>query len=141
MEDNRNKVFSLANNNSANKSETPEPLSDKSTCASIPAAEVAKIQDYTSPEAIPEGKNGTTPVRMSKTCSSEDILSSDNSAMCRYNKLCDSNLNLCVCRQKCCAGGGGSPTWRNCNVWFRPSIAGASERRFCRNRSKNIWST
>lgn len=88
MQENRNKVFSLANNNSANKSETLEPLSDKSTCASIPAAEVAKIQDYTSPEAIPEGKNSTVPVRMSKTCF-EDIHSSDKSAICRYNKLCE----------------------------------------------------
>uniref|UniRef100_A0A8C4EDA8 Bromodomain adjacent to zinc finger domain 2B n=1 Tax=Dicentrarchus labrax TaxID=13489 RepID=A0A8C4EDA8_DICLA len=53
-EGNRNKVFFLANNNYANKSETPEPLSDKSACGSSPAAEVAKTQDYPTPQPIPE---------------------------------------------------------------------------------------
>lgn len=61
-EGNRNRVFFLANNNSVNKSETPEPLSDKPACASVPAAEVAKIQDYPTPQPIPEGKNGSLPV-------------------------------------------------------------------------------
>lgn len=62
-EGNGNRVFFLANNNSVNKSETPEPLSDKPACASITAAEVAKTQDYPSPQPIPEGKNGLLPVR------------------------------------------------------------------------------
>ncbi|KAM9347625.1 bromodomain adjacent to zinc finger domain protein 2B [Symphorus nematophorus] len=53
-EGNGNKVFILANNNSVNKSETPESLSDKTTCAASPAAEVAKTQDYPSPQPIPE---------------------------------------------------------------------------------------
>ncbi|XP_070770351.1 bromodomain adjacent to zinc finger domain protein 2B [Enoplosus armatus] len=53
-EGSRNRVFFLANNNSVNKSETPEPLSDKPACASFPAAEVAKTQDYPSPQPIPE---------------------------------------------------------------------------------------
>lgn len=83
-------MFSLANNNSANKSETPEPPSDKSTCASITAAEVAKIQDYTSPEAIPEGTSAIRCV--------EGIHSSDNSAMCRYNITSYVTvISICVC--------------------------------------------
>ncbi|XP_070694020.1 bromodomain adjacent to zinc finger domain protein 2B-like [Pempheris klunzingeri] len=49
-----NTVFLLANNNSVNKSETPEPLSDKPPCASFTAAEAAKTQDYPSPQPIPE---------------------------------------------------------------------------------------
>ncbi|XP_044073969.1 bromodomain adjacent to zinc finger domain protein 2B-like isoform X3 [Siniperca chuatsi] len=53
-EGNGNRVFFLANNNSVNKSETPEPLSDKPACASFPAVEVAKTQDYPSPQPIPE---------------------------------------------------------------------------------------
>ncbi|XP_019110796.2 bromodomain adjacent to zinc finger domain protein 2B isoform X3 [Larimichthys crocea] len=53
-EGNGNRVFFLANNNSVNKSETPEPLSDKPACALFPAAEVAKTQDYPSPQPIPE---------------------------------------------------------------------------------------
>ncbi|XP_028446630.1 bromodomain adjacent to zinc finger domain protein 2B isoform X6 [Perca flavescens] len=53
-EGNGNMVFFLANNNSVNKSETPEPLSDKPDCASFPAVEVAKTQDYPSPQPIPE---------------------------------------------------------------------------------------
>ncbi|XP_028249800.1 bromodomain adjacent to zinc finger domain protein 2B-like isoform X2 [Parambassis ranga] len=39
---------------SVNKSETPEPPSDKPTCASFPAVEVAKTQDYPCPQPIPE---------------------------------------------------------------------------------------
>ncbi|XP_032385707.1 bromodomain adjacent to zinc finger domain protein 2B isoform X2 [Etheostoma spectabile] len=50
-EGNGNMVFFLANNNSVNKSETPEPLSDKHDCASFPAV---KTQDYPSPQPIPE---------------------------------------------------------------------------------------
>lgn len=65
-EGNRNRVFYLANINSVNNSETPEPLIDRSACASIPAAEMAKIQDYPSPQPIPEGKHGSLPVRTSE---------------------------------------------------------------------------
>ncbi|XP_033473301.1 bromodomain adjacent to zinc finger domain protein 2B isoform X4 [Epinephelus lanceolatus] len=53
-EDDASRAISLANNNSVNKSETPEPLSDKPDCASFPAVEVAKTQDYPSPQPIPE---------------------------------------------------------------------------------------
>uniref|UniRef100_A0A8C9ZYP5 Bromodomain adjacent to zinc finger domain 2B n=1 Tax=Sander lucioperca TaxID=283035 RepID=A0A8C9ZYP5_SANLU len=53
-EGNDNMVFFPANNNSVNKSETPEPLIDKPDCASFPAVEVAKTQDYPSPQPIPE---------------------------------------------------------------------------------------
>ncbi|XP_041806612.1 bromodomain adjacent to zinc finger domain protein 2B isoform X3 [Chelmon rostratus] len=53
-EGNGNKVFFLANNNSVNKSETPEPLSDKPACPSFPAAEVAKTQDCPGPQPVPE---------------------------------------------------------------------------------------
>uniref|UniRef100_UPI0037E82B33 bromodomain adjacent to zinc finger domain protein 2B n=1 Tax=Semicossyphus pulcher TaxID=241346 RepID=UPI0037E82B33 len=53
-EGNRNRVFFLEKNNSVNKSETPEPSSDKPACASLPAVEVAKTQDYVSPQPIPE---------------------------------------------------------------------------------------
>lgn len=60
-EDDASRAISLANNNSVNKSETPEPLSDKPDCASFPAVEVAKTQDYPSPQPIPEGKNGSLP--------------------------------------------------------------------------------
>lgn len=71
-EGNGNKVFFLANNNSVNKSETPEPLSDKPACASFPAVEVAKTQDYPSPQPIPEGKNGSLPARTSEICQTKD---------------------------------------------------------------------
>ncbi|XP_029314808.1 bromodomain adjacent to zinc finger domain protein 2B isoform X2 [Cottoperca gobio] len=53
-EGNGNSVFSLANTNSVNKSETPEPLSDKPECASFPAVDVAKTQDYPRPQPIPD---------------------------------------------------------------------------------------
>ncbi|XP_070831693.1 bromodomain adjacent to zinc finger domain protein 2B isoform X2 [Chaetodon trifascialis] len=53
-EGNGNKVFFLANNNSVNKSETPEPLSDRPTCPSFPVAEVAKTQDCPDPQPVPE---------------------------------------------------------------------------------------
>ncbi|XP_069558573.1 bromodomain adjacent to zinc finger domain protein 2B-like isoform X2 [Brachyistius frenatus] len=53
-EGNGNKALFLANNNSVNKSETPEPPSDKLTCASFPAVEVANTQDYPHPQPIPE---------------------------------------------------------------------------------------
>ncbi|KAK5861207.1 hypothetical protein PBY51_022621 [Eleginops maclovinus] len=53
-EGNGNRVFSLANTNSVNKSETPEPLSDRPDAASSPAVEVAKTQDYPSPQPVPE---------------------------------------------------------------------------------------
>lgn len=80
-EGNRNRVFFLANNNSVNKSETLEPLSDKPACASVPAAEVAKIQDYPTPQPIPEGKNGSLPVRTNEICCIKDIHSSDYSGI------------------------------------------------------------
>ncbi|KAJ4932896.1 hypothetical protein JOQ06_029734 [Pogonophryne albipinna] len=53
-EGNGNRVFSLANTSSVNKSETPEPLSDRPECASSPAEEVAKPQDYPRPQPVPE---------------------------------------------------------------------------------------
>ncbi|XP_044221779.1 bromodomain adjacent to zinc finger domain protein 2B isoform X1 [Thunnus albacares] len=53
-EGNGNRVLFLANNNSVNKSGTPEAPSDKPSCASFPAAEVAKTQDYPCPQPIPE---------------------------------------------------------------------------------------
>ncbi|XP_042350299.1 bromodomain adjacent to zinc finger domain protein 2B-like isoform X2 [Plectropomus leopardus] len=53
-EDNASRAFFLANNNSVNKSETPEPPSDKPDCASSPAVDVAKTQDYPSPQPIPD---------------------------------------------------------------------------------------
>lgn len=43
--------------NSVSKSETQEQLSDKPACVSVPAAEVARVQDYPSPQPIPEGKS------------------------------------------------------------------------------------
>lgn len=78
-EGNGNRVFFLANNNSVNKSETPEPLSDKPACALFPAAEVAKTQDYPSPQPIPEGKNGSLPVHTSEICCSKDTRCPDSS--------------------------------------------------------------
>nr|XP_046259422.1 bromodomain adjacent to zinc finger domain protein 2B-like isoform X2 [Scatophagus argus] len=51
---NGDRVFSLTNNNSVNKSETQEPLNDKPACVSFPAVEVAKTQDYPSPQPIPK---------------------------------------------------------------------------------------
>ncbi|KAG7503789.1 bromodomain adjacent to zinc finger domain protein 2B-like isoform X1 [Solea senegalensis] len=42
------------NNNTVNKSETPEALSDKCPSASSPAVDVAKTQDYPRPQPIPE---------------------------------------------------------------------------------------
>lgn len=49
--------------NVASKSETQEPASDKPSCASAPAAEVARIQDYSSPQPIPPGEsNSLVPV-------------------------------------------------------------------------------
>ncbi|XP_026231800.1 bromodomain adjacent to zinc finger domain protein 2B isoform X3 [Anabas testudineus] len=53
-ESNGTSILSLANNNSAIKSGTPEVLSDKPLCASFSAMEVAKTQDYPSPQPIPE---------------------------------------------------------------------------------------
>ncbi|KAK2839735.1 hypothetical protein Q5P01_013475 [Channa striata] len=53
-EGNGNRVHFLANNNSVNNSETPEASSDKPLCASFPAVEVAKTQDYSCPQPIPE---------------------------------------------------------------------------------------
>ncbi|XP_030614359.1 bromodomain adjacent to zinc finger domain protein 2B isoform X2 [Archocentrus centrarchus] len=44
----------ILENNSVNKSETPETPSDKSTCASYAAMEGAKTQDYPYPQPIPE---------------------------------------------------------------------------------------
>lgn len=86
-EGNRNKVFFLANNNSANKSETPEPLSDKSACGSSPAAEVAKNQDYPTPQPIPEGKNGLLPVCTSGICCTKDIHCPDSSGIHAVSQL------------------------------------------------------
>lgn len=59
-------VLLLVNNNTVNKSETPDALSDKPPCASFPAVDVAKTQDYPRPQPIPEGKNGLMPVRTSE---------------------------------------------------------------------------
>ncbi|XP_059199016.1 bromodomain adjacent to zinc finger domain protein 2B-like [Centropristis striata] len=53
-ESNDSRVLFLANNNSVNKSETPEPLSDRPDSGSFPAVEGAKTQDYPSPQPIPE---------------------------------------------------------------------------------------
>ncbi|XP_071328889.1 bromodomain adjacent to zinc finger domain protein 2B-like isoform X2 [Trachinotus anak] len=53
-EGNGNRVPFLVNNNTVNKSETPEALNDKPPCASFPAVEVAKTQDYPRPQPIPE---------------------------------------------------------------------------------------
>ncbi|XP_053184463.1 bromodomain adjacent to zinc finger domain protein 2B-like [Scomber japonicus] len=53
-EGNESRVLSLANNNSVSKSEPPEAPSDKPPCASSPAVEVAKTQDYPCPQPIPE---------------------------------------------------------------------------------------
>ncbi|XP_056289566.1 bromodomain adjacent to zinc finger domain protein 2B isoform X2 [Pseudoliparis swirei] len=47
-------VIFLANNNCVDKIETPERQSDKPECASFPAVDVAKTQDYPSPQPIPE---------------------------------------------------------------------------------------
>uniref|UniRef100_A0A8D3AKL9 Bromodomain adjacent to zinc finger domain 2B n=1 Tax=Scophthalmus maximus TaxID=52904 RepID=A0A8D3AKL9_SCOMX len=47
-------VLLLVNNNTVNKSETPDALSDKPPCASFPAVDVAKTQDYPRPQPIPE---------------------------------------------------------------------------------------
>lgn len=54
-EGNGNRDFLPAN--SVSKSETQEQLSDKPACVSVPAAEVARVQDYPSPQPIPEGKS------------------------------------------------------------------------------------
>lgn len=67
----------LANNNSANKCETQEPLRDKLACASLPAGEVAKTQDYQSPQPITEGKNDPLPVCTSELCCTEDTQCSE----------------------------------------------------------------
>lgn len=80
-EGNGSRVFFLANNNSVNKSETPEPLSDKPACASFPAVEVAKTQDYPSPQPIPEGKNGSLPVRTSEIRWTKDIHCPDSTGI------------------------------------------------------------
>lgn len=72
-EGNGNRVVFLANNNSVSKSETPEAPSDKPPCASFPAAEVAKTQDYPCPQPIPEGKTGTLPVGTSEICCTKNI--------------------------------------------------------------------
>lgn len=57
-EGNVNRVLSPENNN---KSQTPEPSSDKPACGSRPAAEGAKTQDYPSPQPIHEGTNSLLP--------------------------------------------------------------------------------
>uniref|UniRef100_A0A7N8WZP9 Bromodomain adjacent to zinc finger domain 2B n=1 Tax=Mastacembelus armatus TaxID=205130 RepID=A0A7N8WZP9_9TELE len=51
-EGNGNRVLFLANNNSINK--TTEAQNDKPLCVSFPDVEVAKTQDYPSPQPIPE---------------------------------------------------------------------------------------
>lgn len=53
---NGNRVSFQASYNSVIKIEAPEPPSDKPTCASSPAVEVAKTQDYSIAQCIPEGK-------------------------------------------------------------------------------------
>lgn len=72
-EGNGNKVLFLVNNNTVNKSDTPEALSDKAPCASLPAVEVAKTQDYPRPQPIPEGKNGSLPALTSEIFWTKDI--------------------------------------------------------------------
>ncbi|XP_047227379.1 bromodomain adjacent to zinc finger domain protein 2B isoform X4 [Girardinichthys multiradiatus] len=53
-EGNRDEDLCLADCNSVNKSETTEPLSNRPTCASFPAQEVAKTQDFICPQPVPE---------------------------------------------------------------------------------------
>lgn len=48
--------------NAVIKSETQEPLNDKPSCASAPAAEVARVQDYPSPQPIPPGECDSVPL-------------------------------------------------------------------------------
>lgn len=72
-EGNESRVLSLANSNSVSKSESPEAPSDKPPCASSPAVEVAKTQDYPCPQPIPEGKTGTLPVCTSEICRTKNI--------------------------------------------------------------------
>lgn len=92
-EGNGNKVFFLANNNSVNKSETPEPLSDKPACPSFPAAEVAKTQDCPGPQPVPEGKNGSLPEGTLEVCCTIDIHCPDSSGTTCYDG-CESVLQL-----------------------------------------------
>lgn len=97
-EGNGNKVLFLANNDSVNKSETPEPLSDKPTCVSFPAAEVAKTQDYPCPQPIPEGKNGMLPACTNQICWTKDIHclhcfddSVSLAILLKLNRFCDNS--------------------------------------------------
>ena len=87
-EGNANRVSFLATNNSINKSETPEPLSDKPDCASSPAVEAAKTQDYPSPRPIPEGKRGSLPVRKCQMCWTKDIHRPDRLSVSSTTSLC-----------------------------------------------------
>lgn len=52
--------LSLANR--VSKSETQEPSNDKPSCASAQGAEVARVQDYPSPQPIPPGESDSVPV-------------------------------------------------------------------------------
>lgn len=83
-ESNGTSILSLANNNSAIKSGTPEVLSDKPLCASFSAMEVAKTQDYPSPQPIPEGKNGPLPVQTSEICWTKNIRCPDSTVTHLY---------------------------------------------------------
>lgn len=96
---NRNRVFFLANDNPVHKSVTPEPLSDKPACASIPAAEVAKIQDYPSPQPIPKGKNGWYCLYTQvKSAALKFTWAVRHCTMwLNFKQLWDSNLRLCLC--------------------------------------------
>ncbi|KAL6100758.1 baz2b [Pungitius sinensis] len=47
-------IYLLAHSNSVNKSGTSEQQSEKPGCASFPSVELAKTQDYPSPQPIPE---------------------------------------------------------------------------------------
>lgn len=118
-ESNGTSILFLANNNSAIKSEIPEVSSDKSLCAKLPAVEVAKPQDYPSPQPIPEGKNGPLPVHTSEICWTKDIHCPDSTVTHLYNTAIQLKLNnyviiifylCCVCCQRCCTVGGDYQT-------------------------------
>lgn len=73
----------LLENSSINKSEPPDPSSDKSTCASYAAVEGAKTQDYPYPQPIPEGKSSTLPACTGQICWTEHICCPDSSRIRR----------------------------------------------------------
>lgn len=59
-EGNPGRDLSLAS--AASKSDTQEPPNDKPSCVSAPTAEVARVQDYPSPQPIPPGESDSAPV-------------------------------------------------------------------------------